>query len=234
LENLDYLKQEILDNLIILSKDDRKPYLNKLKYNIGNNRQHSTITKDDIDIWLNKYNLETEEDIRFTKEGNVIYQILESEPPTMDEEFEENFNRDTHDIQFEFYNYYYGFYIDEALKFIDEQISELNPNPIVASINTQEKLEQKSTNPKLKTNLTVTELAFLFKMLNELKPDIFRMESDAELFRFISANIETKKSGEDGISVQKLRNLFSDPDIKAVKFWEKHFHTFIAEIKKYK
>ena len=33
-------------------------------------------------------------------------------------------------------------------------------------------------------------------MINDLKPKIFNTKSDAELFRFISANFQTKKSSE--------------------------------------
>lgn len=89
-------------------------------------------------------------------------------------------------------------------------------------------------NAKLKTNLSVAQLAFLFKMLKDLKPSIFEIESEAELLRFISANFETKKSTEDGISTNKLRILFNQPETKAAEFWEKHFYTFIAEVKKFK
>ncbi len=231
-DNLDYLKQEILDNLITLSKDDRKPYLNKLKYNIGNNRQHSTITKDDINIWLKKYNIASEEDIRFTKEGNVIYRILDSEPPTMDEEFEENFNRDTHDIQFEFYNYYYGLYIDEAVKFIDEQINEHSPNPIAASLNNQEKLEQKQTNAKLKTNLSVPQLAYLFRLLNDLNPSIFEIDDKTDLSNFIANNFITKATEKAGISPKSVYNLFSNIEKDTANFWATKLKKMLEDARK--
>jgi hypothetical protein len=91
----------------------------------------------------------------------------------------------------------------------------------------------KST-PKLKTDLSVPQLSLVFKMINDLKPTIFNTKSDAELFRFISANFQTKKSTEKGISTQKLRNEFNNPDLKAIEFWEKHLHTMLSNIRKLK
>lgn len=91
----------------------------------------------------------------------------------------------------------------------------------------------KST-PKLKTDLSVPQLSLVFKMINDLKPKVFNTKSDAELFRFISANFQTKKSTEKGISTQKLRNEFNNPDLKAIEFWEKHLHTMLSNIRKLK
>jgi len=99
----------------------------------------------------------------------------------------------------------------------------------------EELLNPSITNkPKLKTDLSVPQLSLLFKMVNDLKPKIFNTKSDAELFRFISANFQTKKSSEKGISTQKLRNEFNNPELKAIEFWEKHLHTLLSNIRKLK
>ncbi len=74
-------------------------------------------------------------------------------------------------------------------------------------------------NNRIKTNLSVPQVAMLFKMLNDLKPGIFDIKAEADLHRFISANFITKKSGDDGISIDKLRQLFNQPDTKAAEFW---------------
>ncbi|MBK8516076.1 MAG: hypothetical protein IPL55_07235 [Saprospiraceae bacterium] len=89
-------------------------------------------------------------------------------------------------------------------------------------------------NNKLKTNLSVPQLAQLFKLIHELKPQIFNVASDAELHRFISMNFETKKSNESGISTEKLRQLFHTPEPNAAEFWEKHLYTMIHNTKKNK
>lgn len=87
---------------------------------------------------------------------------------------------------------------------------------------------------KLKTDLSVPQLSLIFKMINDLKPKIFNTKSDAELFRFISANFQTKKSSEKGISTQKLRNEFNTPELKSIEFWEKHLHTMLSNVRKLK
>lgn len=93
---------------------------------------------------------------------------------------------------------------------------------------------QTQSKNKLKVDLSVPELSLLFKMINDLKPTIFNTKSDADLFRFISTNYQTKKSSEKGISTQKLRNEFNNPDLKAIEFWEKHLHTMLSNIRKLK
>lgn len=95
-------------------------------------------------------------------------------------------------------------------------------------------IKETSSNDKLITNLSVPQLSLLFKMINDLKPTVFKTESNAQLFRFISTNFKTKKSSEKGISENKLRNEFSSPDIKAIEFWETHLYTMLAQLKKIK
>ena len=89
------------------------------------------------------------------------------------------------------------------------------------------------TDTRIKMNLTVPQLAFIFKLLYELKPDIFDVKSKAELQRFISAHFATKGTEGKEISTEKLKQLFSDPDPDAAKFWQKHLYTMIAETKKF-
>jgi hypothetical protein len=91
-----------------------------------------------------------------------------------------------------------------------------------------------SINPKLKTNLSVPELALLFKLLKDLKPNIFEIKSEAELHRFISTNFETKRTGDKDISTQKLRSQFNQPDTKAAEFWETNLRLLQADVKKFK
>ena len=109
---------------------------------------------------------------------------------------------------------------------------------ILNEIKKHDKVEENntvtSTNPKLKTNLSVPELALLFKLLKDLKPNIFDIKSEAELHRFISTNFETKRTGDKDISTQKLRNLFNQPDAKAAEFWEANIRLLQADVKKLK
>jgi len=128
----------------------------------------------------------------------------------------------------------------DFIRIIKEKQEELNPttaNTLPSSLGITELLsnisQPKKSNPKLKTNLTVPQLAFLFKLLYELKPDIFDVQSKAELQRFISANFSTKGTSDQDISTEKLKQLFSDPDPDAAAFWRKHFLTMLAETKQF-
>lgn len=71
--------------------------------------------------------------------------------------------------------------------------------------------------PKLKTTLSVTQLAYLFKMLLETKQ--ITVNTNAELFRFISKNFSTKGKPEGDISTDALNNKFNSPDNDTIKYW---------------
>ena len=137
-------------------------------------------------------------------------------------------------VEQEFFNHYYGFYLNSAIGFIYEQFEEVEPKYPLQNIVSDPKKRSAFPPEKLKTNLSVPQIILFFKLLANLKPPIFDVPTDAELLRFISANIESKKSGEGGISISSMRNLLNKPDSKALDFWEKHFHTMLAKIRKLK
>lgn len=123
---------------------------------------------------------------------------------------------------FEFYSIY------DMLRIIKKELDKQNETETNLGIT-------QTTTEKLKVNLSVPQLALLFKMINDLKPTVFNVKSEAELHRFISANFQTKSSDPDkGISENKLRILFNQSDFKAIEFWEKHLRTMLAEVKKLK
>lgn len=127
-------------------------------------------------------------------------------------------------------NYYDGYVL-----YFFELFNDYKNGLIVSNYTVTKEAESNSINTqRLKTNLSVPQLALLFKMLDILKPKIFENRTEAEIHRFISANFETKKSGEDGISTDKLRILFNQPESKSIDFWEKHLHTLLSELKKIK
>jgi hypothetical protein len=122
----------------------------------------------------------------------------------------------------EFYSIY------ELMRIINSEIAKHEKQPTNKDSNLASK-------QRLNVNLSVPQLALLFKMIADLKPSVLNVNSEAELLRFISANFQTKQSNPDnGISEQKLRILFNQPDNKAIEFWEKHLRTMQAEIKKIK
>jgi len=96
----------------------------------------------------------------------------------------------------------------------------------------QEKIEEEKKikenhSPKIKTNLSVKELSYLFKSLLDLKPDIFDVKTDSELKKFISNNFITP--GSEQPSINSLNKLFNQPDPKTVEFWKKHFSTLLKK-----
>jgi hypothetical protein len=216
---LDYFRTEILDNIILLNKDDRKAYLNRLKYELANKKQHAYTTQKTIDKWFLKYNVQSDDADWASKKDNELYKILSSDPPKFEEEFKDNFNRDTHAIQSDFYNYYYGFYLDAALDFIEEQIKELNPLHLLSAYENQAQQVLQPTTPKLKVNISVPQLAYLFKMLNDIKPAIFDIETKTELSNFIAANFITKATKKEGIKAKSVYNHFSNTEKKVANDW---------------
>lgn len=124
-------------------------------------------------------------------------------------------------------------YYRKFVEYFEESYQDYKKGLIISTNSLiAEEIEVKTQ--RLKTNLTVPQLALLFKMLDILKPKIFENRTEAELHRFISANFESKNSGENGISTDKLRILFNQPDPKAIDFWEKNLHTLLNELKKFR
>ncbi|MFP5040477.1 hypothetical protein [Parasediminibacterium sp. JCM 36343] len=230
--SLEGARNEILNMLIALGKDDRKPYLNRLQHSLRHLERYSNREHENIDVILSYYNIDFEGMIPCLPvfdPGNKLYEILSTIPTQVDNKFTPDYDREWYNIQKTFYQYYFNTHFAAIHNFIQQQIEELNPTPIIPNA-----VDEKVLTPKLKTNLSVPQLALLFKMLNELKPNIFMVKTEAELHRFISTNFETKQSKEEGISTDKLRILFNQPDSKAAEFWAKHFYTLTAEIKKFK
>lgn len=137
-------------------------------------------------------------------------------------------------------DYYYflniiSHYYEGYIQYFQELYEDYKTGFLVSNNSTKIETESNRLNrQRLKTNLSVSQLALLFKMLDTLKPKIFENRSEAELHRFISANFETKKSSEEGISTVKLRILFNQPEPKSIDFWEKHLHTLLTDLKKFK
>ena len=82
---------------------------------------------------------------------------------------------------------------------------------------------------KLKVNITVPQLTFLFKMLNDLKPDIFDIETKKELSHFIADNFITEATKKDGIKEGSVYNLLTDTDKKTAMFWTEKLSKMIQE-----
>jgi hypothetical protein len=122
--NLSYLKKEVLNNLIHLDQDARKPYINRLKFELNEELQHSQTTREELDRLYDKYETSEEQLLRNRSFENPLHIAIYDEPPKFEDTFEEGFNPDTENIQFTFYNFHYGEIIREAIIFLNEQAFE--------------------------------------------------------------------------------------------------------------
>jgi len=122
--NLSYLKKEVLNNLIHLDQDARKPYINRLKFELNEILQHSQTTREELERLYDKYETSEEQLLRNRSFDNPLHIAIYDEPPKFEDTFEEGFNPDTENIQFTFYNFHYGEIIREAINFLNEQAFE--------------------------------------------------------------------------------------------------------------
>ena len=85
--------------------------------------------------------------------------------------------------------------------------------------NLEEEAKPTSKKIRLKTNLNVPQLSYLFKLLMDVKPAIFNIKTNKELYDFINANFSTKGLPDVGPSASTLNNLYSDVDKSTANFW---------------
>ena len=81
---------------------------------------------------------------------------------------------------------------------------------------------------KLKTNLTVKEIAYLFRALHD--EGIIESRQKTDLFNFIAENFSSKQ--KDEISANSIKNAFDTPDYNAVDFWQEKFTHLMQKAKK--
>lgn len=215
-KSLFHLKDEIRNNIILFDKENRISYLKKLLHDLKIPlKSVASISINDINKWLKKYNTTYEAATSYSDVENELHFFLQSFPVTYSETEKNNYNPLKEDIQIDFCKYFYKHTLEEAIDFINDQFEITEP-----------------TAPKLKTNLSVPELATLFRELNKLKPDIFDIKSKAELHRFIANNVTSKQ--QDNISTASIKNNFDTPDSKAADFWIEKMYTIIDNLKKSK
>jgi hypothetical protein len=114
----------VLSNLIHLEQDARKPYLNRLKFELNETLQHCHTSQEELNNLYTKYETSEEELLRNRSYTNALHIAINDEPPKFEDTFEEGFNPDTENIQHSFYNFHYGKIILSALDFLNEQAIE--------------------------------------------------------------------------------------------------------------
>jgi len=84
---------------------------------------------------------------------------------------------------------------------------------------------------KIKVNITVEQLAALFRLLTELKPEIFSFKNKTDLYNFLANSFETKNGNQ---SPKNIGNNFTTLSDKAIGFWEVHLNTMLDCLRKIK
>lgn len=207
-EDVDYLKKEILNNFISISTEEKIAYLDRLKYELETFTAYANTKEEDIKVFLYKYNITEDEIFSHKKIDNDLYNILSNEPPSFSETSAPEYNQDTAVAQTTFYNYYYGCAINQILEYIAEHEAKVSAalNPV-------------KPYAKIKTNLSVSQLAFMFRALFDNK--IIPASNKTELFKTIAEVFQTK--GKDDPSKNSIKNKFDTPDTNAVEFWDEKF-----------
>tara|TARA_R110001592_G_scaffold36589_1_gene123009 strand:+ start:254 stop:1459 length:1206 start_codon:yes stop_codon:yes gene_type:complete len=188
----------------------------------GKDAFEAKFNPDDVDEALKKLSDKGKTKDDLIKDGYLIQNMLIGKDKKKEVNPSYYVDKEKLLFPFEFYSIY------DMLRIIKKELDKQKDTGLNLGLT-------QSTTAKLKVNLSVPQLALLFKLINALKPAVFNVKSEAELHRFISANFQTKSSDPDkGISENKLRILFNQSDSKAIEFWEKHLRTMLAEIKKLK
>ena len=224
--NLSYLKKEVLSNLIHLDQSARKPYINRLKFELNEELPHAQTTQEDLIKLYDKYETSEEQLLRNRSYENPLHIALYEEPPKFKDTFEEGFNPDTENIQFTFYNFHYGQIITEAISFLNEQAfeygfgskDELPPPPI--------KTKPTALSFKYKNNISGS--VNLTDLMNSLKrSDLIHQDTLLGNFRsvFTDKEIEQKINWTGNISelahfIKTLHNTAKKVEDTKQKQWE--------------
>lgn len=87
---------------------------------------------------------------------------------------------------------------------------------------------QETKREKLKTTLSVAEIAYLFKALHS--EGVFDSKHKTDIFKFIAENFSSKQ--QEDISVNSIKNHFDNPEFNAVDSWHEKFIHLVQQAKK--
>ncbi len=218
--NLFSLKKEVLSNLIQLEPDTRKPFINRLKFELEELLQHSQATDDQLNLLYVKYKTDEEQLLRNHSNANPLHIAITNEPPSFNETFNDGFNPDTENIQFTFYNFHYGRIIREAIEFLNQQAIEYG---IVQSVISQQQI---LVNPKSNPILS-------FKYLD--------YSNGQDNITALMNDLKTKKLINNETLLADFRKVFTETEIKNKIIWTgniselfyfiKHLHNDSGKIK---
>lgn len=92
------------------------------------------------------------------------------------------------------------------------------------TIELENELTYKNSN-KLKVKLSVAQLTYLFKILEEHK--LIDANHNTDIFKFIADSFQTKgKKDKEEQSNKSIKNDFDNPEMKTIVFWDEKFEEF--------
>lgn len=120
-QNFFYLKKEVLNNLIFLHTEGKKPYIRSLINELDELLKNCQTTKEQLEEIYLKYDTNESSIFFLELESNPLHNAIYNVPPTFEETLKDDFNIDTEYLQYMFYNYHYGKTIRDAIDFLNEQ-----------------------------------------------------------------------------------------------------------------
>lgn len=203
-EDLANLKKEVLENLIHIGADAKKPYLTKLQMQLEELAKNSKVDNTELNRTFVYFNTNEEELRKNRSYNNPLHNALYNLPPTFDESIKMKLNRETDEALFTYYNYHYGRIIGEAIQFISGQTSVIPAQSFSAPIQNNS-IESK---PVVKQQKTIK--SFTYSDFSESPDSITAMYVDLCKMKLIDRN-------ETGLSV--FRKVFSNTEITNKVTW---------------
>lgn len=209
---------EAFRNLASLESTAHNGYLNFIRKGIEHNLADIQVSLEELYAWSDAYHPYRDE---ISKEDmKTLTVILDDVHPSQSDGSQDYLyhekvipRKDT--LSYCFYNYCFAYYATSVLRFADEQLHKKGASLPAVS-------ETPGTSQfKVKTDLTVPELTYLFKALIDAKIIIADDGEKSQLFNFISRNFASKKKRAEGddISSNAINNAFYGPEDKAVRKW---------------
>lgn len=197
--NIKNLKTEILENLIILPESSKNPYLSKLEFELNSHLKYCYTLKKELDELYDFYETTEIDVLRWTSLNNELHIILNNEPKKYEFPFEGNFKMNPFSIQEKFYNYHYGNIINEAVIFINKEISDYHIH----------------TNQNKEPNLGIDKKVKIINNLNSFK----YTNSDSTRLTDLMNALKINKLIEKDTQLKDFRKIFSGDEIEKKIIW---------------
>lgn len=182
-------------------------YINELYNHFQQNKKE--VTETDIKNWLFELNFNSLDFFDYlTNEISKNLELLESDAEKIDllHHFLKKFNQ-SRTTNFRKFNQKIPPIKEQMISWIEEEIEYLSKKKSLGMFNTTISLNTESK-VKIQTSLSVAQLSYFFKLLMKVK--IIIHENNAEVFRFIADNFNSKSSTQ--ISADSVKNNFYNTD----------------------